>query len=166
MITYKCCAHSLSSRPLAASNSSNTASAMGRFLSPTYLLSSLNINQSINQFINHNFHIQNTHKHNCFTALDFVWDNPGELVPEETFTHLHLSWSSVIPYLLPPSIMIHGILPVQLTCLRVFLHNLSPSFLWSTSWPDTLNFILHTFLHSITVFFLQHMPILSQRVLL
>ena len=37
-------------------------------------------------------------------------------------------------------------------------HNLSPSFLWSTSWPGTLHFILHTFLHLIIVFFLQHMP--------
>jgi len=71
--------------------------------------------------------------HTGFTALDFVWDNPGEPVPEETFTHSNLSWSSVIPYLLPSSIMIHGILPVQFRCLTVFFHNLSPSFLWSTS---------------------------------
>jgi len=32
--------------------------------------------------------------------MDFVWDNPGEPVPEETFNHSHLSWSSVVPYLL------------------------------------------------------------------
>jgi len=44
---------------------------------------------------------------------------------------------------------IHGILPVQFTCLTVFFHNLSPSFLWSTCWPGTLHFILHTFLHPI-----------------
>jgi len=37
----------------------------------------------------------------------FVWDYPGELVPEETFTHSHLSWSSIILYLLPPSTTIH-----------------------------------------------------------
>jgi len=49
--------------------------------------------------------------------LDFVWDNSGEPVSEETFTHSHLSWSSVVPYLLHPSIMIHSILPVQFTCL-------------------------------------------------
>ena len=65
--------------------------------------------------------------------LDFVLDNPGEPVSEGTFTHSHLSWSSIIPYLLPPSVMIHDILPVQFMCLTVFLHNLSPSFLWSTS---------------------------------
>ena len=58
-----------------------------------------------------------------------------------------------IPYLLLPSITIHGILPVQFTCLTVFFDNLSPSFLWSTFWPGTLHFILHTFLHPIIVFF-------------
>jgi len=45
--------------------------------------------------------------------------NPGEPVPEEAFTHSHLSWSSVVPYLLHPSTMIHGMLPVQSTCLIV-----------------------------------------------
>ena len=54
---------------------------------------------------------------------------------------------------------IHGILPVQSTLLTVFFHNPSPSFLWSTSWPGTVHFILHTFLLPITVFFSQHMPI-------
>jgi len=62
-------------------------------------------------------------------------------------------------YLLPPSIVIHGILPVQSTCFTVFFHNLCPSFLWSTSWPGTLYFILHTFLHPTIIFFSQHMPI-------
>jgi len=33
----------------------------------------------------------------------FVPDYPGEPVPEETFIHSHLSWSSIILYLLPPS---------------------------------------------------------------
>jgi len=28
-----------------------------------------------------------THTHNRFMAMDFVRDNPGEPVPEETFTH-------------------------------------------------------------------------------
>jgi len=43
----------------------------------------------------------------------------------------------------PPSTMI----PVQFMCLTVFLHNLSPSPLWSTSWSGTLHIILHTFFH-------------------
>jgi len=84
--------------------------------------------------------------------MDFVRDNPGEPVPEETFTHSHLSWSSIVLYLFHPSTMIHSILPVQSTCLTVFFHNLSPSFLWSTSWPGTLHFLLHIFLHPITWF--------------
>jgi len=91
--------------------------------------------------------------------LDFLRDNLGKTVPKETFTHLHLSWSSVIHYLLPPSFTIHGILLDQYTCMTVFFHNLCPSFLWSTSWPGTLHFILHTFLYPTNVFFLQHMPI-------
>jgi len=70
-----------------------------------------------------------THTQPLCGSLDFVRNNLGEPVPEETFTHSHLSWSPVIPYLLPPSIMIHGILPVQFTCLSVFFHSLSPSFL-------------------------------------
>jgi len=57
-----------------------------------------------------------------YDSLDFVRDNPGEPVAEETFTHSHLLWSSVIPYLLPPSFTIHSSLPVQFTCLTVFLN--------------------------------------------
>jgi len=45
----------------------------------------------------------------------FVWDYLGESVPEETFSHLHLSWSSTILYQLPPSATIDNILPVQFT---------------------------------------------------
>jgi len=99
------------------------------------------------------FIICNTHnKQPFYSPLDFARDNPGELVPEETLTHSHLSQSAVMPYLLPPSMTIHGILPVQFTCLTVFFHNLSLGFLWSTSWPGTLHFILHTFLHWLSSF--------------
>jgi len=38
--------------------------------------------------------------------------------------------------------------------------------LWSTSWSGALHLIFHTFLHPISVFFSQHMPIPSQPVLL
>ena len=48
------------------------------------------------------------------------------------------------PYLLSPYNTIHGILPIPSTCFTFFFHNLSPSFLWSTSWRGTLHFILHT----------------------
>jgi len=45
-------------------------------------------------------------------SVDFVHDNPGELVPEETFTHSHLSWLTIVPYLFHSSNMIR-ILHVQ-----------------------------------------------------
>jgi len=96
----------------------------------------------------------------------FVRDYPDEPVREETFNHSHLSWSSIILHQLTPSTTIHSILPVQFMCLTVFLHNLSPCPLWSTSWSGTLHFIRHTFLHPIIVFFSQHMPIPLQPVLL
>jgi len=50
-----------------------------------------------------------THTQPFYGSQDFVRDNPGEPVPEETFTHSHLSWS--------PSNTIHGIHPVQFMCL-------------------------------------------------
>jgi len=87
----------------------------------------------------------NTHTHNRLTASVRV--NPGRPVPEETLTHSHPTWSSDILYHLSPLIMIHGILFVHFTCLTILSDNLSPGPL--CSW--TLNFILHTFLHPITV---------------
>jgi len=51
-----------------------------------------------------------THMHNLLTALWILsWTEP---VSEETFTNTYLSWSSIIPYLLPSSITIHGIISV------------------------------------------------------
>jgi len=40
--------------------------------------------------------ITHTHTQPFYGSVDFVWDNPGEPVPEETFTHSHSSWSSII----------------------------------------------------------------------
>jgi len=54
-----------------------------------------------------------THTQLFYSSMDFVRDNPGEQVREETFTHSHLLWSPIIPYLLLPSNTIHGIPPVQ-----------------------------------------------------
>ena len=87
----------------------------------------------------------------------FVQDYLGEPVPGETLTH-PLSWSSSKLYQLLPSTMIHSILLVQITWLGIFLHNLFPCPLWSTSWSGALRLIFHTFLHPISVFFSQHMP--------
>ena len=53
------------------------------------------------------------------------------LLPLYTLTH-QPSWSSSNLYQLLPSTTIHSILPIQIMCLAIFLHNLSlcPSF-WS-----------------------------------
>jgi len=52
---------------------------------------------------------QQTHTQTTILQLyGFYLDNPGEPVPEETFPHSHLSWSSIVPYLLLQSNMIHG----------------------------------------------------------
>ena len=81
-----------------------------------------------------------TRKHNLLTAL-----GPGlpgyRPVPEETFSHSHLSWSSDILYQLTPFTTIHSILFIQFTCLTVLFDNLSPAPLWSSCWSYT---ILHT----------------------
>jgi len=82
----------------------------------------------------------NTHTHNCFTAL-WILSRTTRVspIPEETFTHSHLSWSSVIPYLLHPSNTIHGILLFNLHAWQS-LSTISPSFLWSTSaWQPLLH---------------------------
>jgi len=56
-------------------------------------------------------------RHNTYNNYYYNHFTAGEPVPEETFTHSHLSWSSIIQYLLPPSFMIHGIILVQFMCL-------------------------------------------------
>jgi len=49
-----------------------------------------------------------------------VWYYPGELVPEETFTHSYISSSSTILYQLSHTTMIHSILPVNLHAWQSF----------------------------------------------
>jgi len=62
-----------------------------------------------------------------YVSLDFVRDKPGEPVTEETFTHSRLSWSSIIPYLLPPFFTIRGILFVQISKQWHWLSEFIPS---------------------------------------
>ena len=97
----------------------------------------------------------------CSRLRPFVRDYPSEPVPEETFTHSP-SWSPSNLYHLPPSTTIHIILPIQFTSSTIFLHNLSPSRLWS----GALHLILRIFLYPINGFFSHHMHIPSQPVLL
>jgi len=106
-----------------------------------------------------------THTHNRFTAL---WILSGttrvsQWQKKHSPTHTHhgdqssLSASSNDYHPWHPPYSIHALYS---------LFPQSASFLWSTSWPGTLHFILHTFLHPIIIFFSQHMPIPSQPVLL
>ena len=39
-----------------------------------------------------------THTQPFYSSLDFVHNNLGEPVAEESFTHSHSSWSSIIPF--------------------------------------------------------------------
>ena len=64
---------------------------------------------------------------------------------KKTFTYTYLDHQPSF-YQLPPSTTIHSILPVQFTCLTVFLRFSSGPF-WSTSWSGILYFIFCTFLH-------------------
>ena len=106
--------------------------------------------------INYHRHTCILHAHNTqllYSFLDFVCDSLGEPVPEGTFTHSHLSWLAIIPYLLPLSITIHGILHLQFTCLTVFSHNFFARFLWSASWPGTsISYFIHFFTQSLSSF--------------
>ena len=83
---------------------------------------------------------------------------PGRPVPEETFTHSRPSWSSDIPYQLPPSSTIYTVFLVQFTCLTFLFHNLFPGPVWSSSWSGALYFILHAFLHPIIISFRSTCP--------
>ena len=60
------------------------------------------------------------------------------------------SWSSSNLYQLLPSTTIHSILPVQIVCLAIFLHNLCPRPFWSTCWSGALHHMFHAFLHPIS----------------
>ena len=86
--------------------------------------------------------------YNHFMVLHFVQDNPCEPVPEETFTHSPLSRSSIIPYLLPPSITIRGILLVQFTWLTVFLHILQVFFGLPLGLAPSSSYSVHFFTRS------------------
>jgi len=95
-----------------------------------------------------------THMHTqlFYGSLEFVQDNPGEPVPEETFTHSHLSWSSVVPYLLHPSNMIRRILPVQFLCLTVFFHSLQVFFGLPLGLAPSTSYSVHFFIQSLFSF--------------
>ena len=82
----------------------------------------------------------------------FVRDYPGEPVPEERLIHPP-SWSSSNLYQLLPSTTIHSILPVQITCVVIFLHNLFPCPPWSTfGLEPSTSYSIHFFSQSVSFF--------------
>jgi len=88
-------------------NSKNLRTTLRKFWYLCVLLLALSVCQL---FFTTCFHsnFSQTHTQPFYGSMDFVCDNPGEPVPEETFTHSHLSWSSIVPYQLHPSTTIHG----------------------------------------------------------
>jgi len=98
-----------------------------------------------------------------YGSMDFVRDNPGEPVPEETFTHSHLSWSSIVPYLLPPSTTVQSMASSLFNpCSWQSYSTISLQFslVYLLAWHPPLHRLPHSCLHPIIVFFSQHMPIL------
>jgi len=103
-------------------------------------------------FLPLNQQCQSTHTQSFYSSLDSVMHNPSEPVPEETFTLSHLSWSLVIPYLLPSSITIHGMLPVQFMCLTVFFHNLQVFFGLPLGLAPSASYSIHFYTQSLSSF--------------
>ena len=76
----------------------------------------------------------------------------SQLHHAEIFTHSHLSLSSTILYQLSPSSTIHRILPVQLMCLTVFLHNLQVLFGLPLGLAHSTSYSIHFFTQSLSSF--------------
>ena len=103
------------------------------------------------------------HTHNRLMALCpglLVWDGTRRNIhPAHTHPDHQTSLSTSV-YLLRS---IASSLLNLLAC-KSLTDSLSLGPLWSTCWSGTLYCILHTILHSVIIFFLQHMPIPSQPV--
>ena len=81
----------------------------------------------------------------------FFRDYPGEPVPEAAFTHPP-SWSSSNLYQLLPCTTIHSLLPVQITCLVIFLHNLHVLFGLPIGLEPCTSYSIHFFTQSVSSF--------------
>ena len=122
----------------------------------------------------HNDHHFNTlHKlisiqHNNNRLRPFVRDYPGEVTryqKKHSPTHHPNHHPIFISFFHLPRSIASSLFKLRAWQLAIFLRNLSPCPLWSTSWSGALHLIFHTFLHPISVFFSQHIPIQSQPVL-
>jgi len=105
-----------------------------------------------------------THTHNRFTALWILSSTTrvSRYQKKHSPTHTHRGHQSCLYAFSIYYDPWHP--PYSIHMLYSLFHNLSQSFLWSTSGPGTLHFILHTLLHPIIVVFSQHMPIPSKPV--
>ena len=91
------------------------------------------------------------HTHNRFTAVRILFRTTKvrQYQKKHSPTHTYRGHqSSLICFLHLLPCMASSLF----TCLTVCFYNFSPSFLWSTSWPGTLHFILHAFLHPFLLF--------------
>ena len=120
--------------------------------------------EGLQEYLSDRWQQQQQQQHTTTVLRPFVRDYPGEPVPEETLNHPP-SWSSSNLYQLLPSTTIHSILSLNYVLGNLLAQPLSVSSLvYLLVW--SLHLIFHTFLHPISVFFSQHMPIPSQPVLL
>jgi len=78
--------------------------------------------------------------HTTLRLLRFCQDNPGELVPEETFIHSYLFWSSIVIYLFPHLLWY---MASSLCVWQCFLHKLCPvsksSLVYLLDWHPALH---------------------------
>jgi len=94
-----------------------------------------------------------THTHNHFMALwilfGITWVSQHQ---KKTLTHSHLSWSSIVPYLLHPSNMIHVILLVQFTCLSFSTMSLQVFFGLPPGLASSTSYSIHFFIQLLSSF--------------
>ena len=88
-----------------------------------------------------------------YGSLDFVQDNLREPVPQKKHSPTHTYRGHNLSLIC----FVHLLQSMASCSIYVpdTYHNIS-KFLWSTSWPGTLHFILHTFHHPITLLFAAH----------
>ena len=110
-----------------------------------------------------------THTHTQpFNGLLYGTTRVGRYQKKHSPTHTHPDHrTSFIIFLHLQRSMASSLFSLQAwqSSRTTYLQVLFAGPLWSSSWPWTLNFILHAFLHPIIIFS-QHMPIQSQPVLL
>ena len=129
----------------------------------------------VSNFWNDQVHEYNMCKssHNCnqliaihthtqpFNSLLSGTTRVGRHQKKHSSTHTHLDHrTSFIIFLHLERSMASSLFSTM--CLTVLSDNISPGPLWSSSWPWTLNFILHAFLHPIVIIFIKCLYCIQQ----